>query len=426
MTLLVLLATLFLFLALGMPVGFAMAVAGIAGLYMVGGIGTVEGVLATAPISGVNSYELTTIPMFLLMAEMVLVSGAADGLFRAGAAWLGRIPGGLGMATALAGAGFGAICGTSTASAATLSSTSLPAMLKQGYEPRLASGAVAISGTLATLIPPSVSLVVYGLLADVNIGKLLIAGIIPGLIVTAVIMATIWLLVMRDPSRAPISEPTPWREKVRLLSGIAPVVVLFGSITGVIYSGIATPTEASAIGAVCSVIIALPQLTFSKFLKAGRRALYGSCMILMIVLGAHIFSYGFALTHLAQDIVAWISALEVNRWLVMILILAIYIVLGAFMDQLAILVLTIPVIIPLVKSLGFDLVWFGILKVVVAEIGLCTPPIGLNCHVVARYANRPVMEVFHGIVPHFIAHLFVIALFLVFPGLVLWLPSQMR
>lgn len=191
MTLAIGLGALFVLLILGTPVGFAMAIAGAVGLYLIGGFSMVAGILQTAPISNVTSYELITIPMFLLMAEFVLVSGIADDLFRAVAAWVGRLRGGLGMATAVAGAGFGAICGSSTASAVTLSATSLPAMLKQGYEPKMAAGVVAISGTLAMLIPPSVALIIYGLLAEANIGKLLIAGVIPGLIVTITIMATV-------------------------------------------------------------------------------------------------------------------------------------------------------------------------------------------------------------------------------------------
>ena len=194
---------LFVLLAIGTPVGFAMAGSGVLGLYLIGGMPMLSGILQTAPLSAVTSYELITIPMFLLMAEFVLVSGIADDLFKATAAWVGKIPGGLGMATALAGAGFGAICGTSTASAATLSATSLPAMLKQGYEPKMAAGVVAISGTLAMLIPPSVALVIYGLLAEVNIGALLIGGVIPGILVTFTIMATVWFLAWQDPSRAP-------------------------------------------------------------------------------------------------------------------------------------------------------------------------------------------------------------------------------
>jgi tripartite ATP-independent transporter DctM subunit len=427
MTVLVSLGLLFGLLAIGTPVAFAMAFAGSLGLYLVGGGATLMGILQTTPLSTVSSYELIAIPMFLLMAEFVLVSGIADDLFRAAAAWVGRVPGGLGMATALAGAGFGAICGTSTASAATLSSTSLPAMLRQGYEPRMAAGVVAISGTLAMLIPPSVALVVFGLLAEVNVGKLLIGGVIPGIIVTIAIMATVYVLVWRDPSRAPAPQRVALAEKVRLLKIVGPMILLLGAVTGVIYTGVATPTEASAIGSFGAFLLALARgaLGPRSLLRALVRASHGTCMIAAILLGASIFGYFFTLTQVTQDLIAWVGGLPTSRWVIICLILLGYIVLGSFMDQIAILVLTVPIVVPLIKSLGYDPLWFGVIKIVTAEVGMITPPIGLNCFVVARYAGRPVSEVFHGTMPHFLAHLVVIALFVAVPDLILWLPGKM-
>ena len=415
-------------LAAGVPVGFAMGAAGAVGLQIVAGPAALMGILQTSPLSTVSAYELITIPMFLLMAELVLLSGVADDLFRAAAAWIGRVPGGLGMATALAGAGFGAICGTSTASAATLSSTSLPAMLKQGYEPRLAAGVVAISGTLAMLIPPSVAMVVFGLLAEVNIGKLLIGGVIPGILVTLTIMATVYVLVLIDPSRAPRAERVPLAEKVQLLKVVGPMLVLMMLVTGVIYTGIATPTEASALGAAGGLGIAIwrGRGSPSEVMKAARRAVHGTCMIAMILLGAQIFGTFFTLTQVTQDVIGWAGSLPISRWAILTVLLAMYIVLGAFMDQIAILVLTVPIVVPLIKSLGFDPIWFGVIKIVTAEVGMITPPIGLNCFVVARYAKRPVGEVFAGTFPHFIAHLIAIAILVAFPILTLWLPNQMR
>lgn len=427
MTVLLVLVLLFGLLAIGTPVAFAMAFSGSVGLYLVGGAPALLGILQTTPLSTVSSYELIAIPMFLLMAEFVLVSGVADDLFRCAAAWVGRVPGGLGMATAIAGAGFGAICGTSTASAATLSSTSLPAMLKQGYEPKLAAGVVAISGTLAMLIPPSVALVVFGLLAEVNIGKLLIGGVIPGIIVTFAIMATVYFLVWQDPSRAPVPRSVPFAEKVRLLKIVGPMVLLFGAVTGVIYTGVATPTEASAIGSFGAFLLAVAKgaLRRGTLVKALIRAAHGTCMIAAILLGASIFGYFFTLTQVTQDLVAWVGSLPTSRWVIISIILLGYIVLGSFMDQIAILVLTVPIVVPLIKSLGFDPLWFGVIKIVTAEVGMITPPIGLNCFVVARYSGRPVGEVFHGTVPHFFAHILVIGLFLAFPELILWLPGKM-
>ena len=427
MTLILVLGLLFLLLAIGTPVGFAMGFAGSVGLLMVGGTGTLFGILQTAPLSTVSSYELITIPMFLLMAELVLLSGVADDMFKTASAWIGRVPGGLGMATALAGAGFGAICGTSTASAATLSSTSLPAMIKQGYEPKMAAGVVAISGTLAMLIPPSVALVIFGLLAEVNIGQLLIGGIIPAVLVTATIMATIYFLVWQDPSRAPRVEPVSWREKFSLLWQVGPMVLLFSLVTGTIYLGIATPTEASALGAAGALALAVAKrkVNPASLYRALLSACHGTCMIVTILVGASIFGYFFTLTHVTQDLVAWIGSLPTSRWVIIALILCGYIVLGSFMDQIAILVLTVPIVLPLIKTLGFDPIWFGVIKIVTAEVGMITPPVGLNCFIVARYAKRPVAEVFHGTFPHFIAHLIVIAILVAFPSIILWLPSQM-
>ncbi|QDP21795.1 TRAP transporter large permease [Bradyrhizobium cosmicum] len=427
MTLILVLGLLFLLLAIGTPVGFAMGFAGSVGLLMVGGTGTLFGILQTAPLSTVSSYELITIPMFLLMAELVLLSGVADDMFKTASAWIGRVPGGLGMATALAGAGFGAICGTSTASAATLSSTSLPAMIKQGYEPKMAAGVVAISGTLAMLIPPSVALVIFGLLAEVNIGQLLIGGILPAVLVTATIMATISFLVWQDPLRAPRVEPVSWREKFSLLWQVGPMVLLFSLVTGTIYLGIATPTEASALGAAGALLLAIAKrrVTPATLYRALLSACHGTCMIATILVGASIFGYFFTLTHVTQDLVAWVGSLPTSRWVIIALILFGYIVLGSFMDQIAILVLTVPIVLPLIKTLGFDPIWFGVIKIVTAEVGMITPPVGLNCFIVARYAKRPVAEVFHGTFPHFIAHLIAIAILVAFPSIILWLPSQM-
>ena len=418
---------LFALLAIGTPVGFAMAFAGSIGLWAVCGWSAMYGILQTAPLATVSSYELITIPMFLLMADLVLLSGVADDLFETASAWVGRIPGGLGMATALAGAGFGAICGTSTASAATLSSTSLPAMIRQGYEPRMAAGVVAISGTLAMLLPTSVALVIFGLLAEVNIGKLLVSGIIPAILVTLTIMATIYFLVWQDPSRAPPTVSISWSQRFALLWQVSPMVALFSIVTGTIYLGVATPTEASAFGAFGAFVLAIAKgkITIASLYRTLLRASHGTCMIVMILIGASIFGYFFTLTHVTQDLVAWVGALPTSRWVIIVLILCGYIILGSFMDQLAILVLTVPIVIPLIKTLGFDPIWFGVIKIVTAEVGMITPPVGLNCFIVARYANRPVAEVFHGTFPHFIAHLIAIAILVAFPSIILWLPSHM-
>ncbi len=415
-------------LALGCPVALSLAVAGAVGLWSLGGLSMVLGVLQTTPFSAASSYELISVPMFVLMAEFVILSGVADSLFKAAATWVGRVPGGLGMATAIAGAGFGAISGSSTASAATLSATTIPAMLKQGYEPQLACGVVAISGTLAMLIPPSIALVLYGIIADVSIGQLLVGGVIPGIVVTFAIMATVYYLVWRDPSRAPLGQSYSFKDKLLSLKVVWPMLILFMAVTGFIYTGIATPTEASGLGAFGAFVLAwqAKKINLQSATDALTRSAHTSCMIVLIILGAHIFGYFFTLTQTTQELVKWIGALDVSRWVVMAMILFGYLILGCLMDQIAILILTVPIVLPLVKALGFDPIWFGVIVIVTAEVGMVTPPVGLNVFVVSRYTGRPLAEIFQGVMPHVVAHILVIALFVVFPEIILWLPSTMK
>jgi len=420
-------ALLLILLVFGMPVAFALATAGSLGLYLVGGLETLSGVIATTPLSTAGIYELIAVPMFILMAQFVLVSGVADDLFKAAAIWVGRVPGGLAMGTAIAGAGFGAISGSSTASAATLSATTIPAMLKQGYDPKLATGVVAISGTLAMLIPPSIMLVLYGIIADVNIGQLLIGGVIPGILVTLTIIATVWVLVTIDPARAPRGNSYSLREKFASLKVVGPMLVLFMAVTGVIYTGIATPTEAAGLGAFGAFLLAVRERKIDRvsLMKALTHATHTTCMIFMIIVCAKIFGYFFTLTQTTQEIVQWVGAFDVSRWVVMVFILFGLLILGCVMDQVAILILTIPVLLPLVKMLGFDPVWFGVIFVIVAEVGLVTPPLGLNVFVVARYAKRPLQEIFAGVWPHVFSHFLLLAVLVAFPSIILWLPSQM-
>jgi len=410
----------------GIPIAFALLVAGSAGLYAAGGLDMLFGILKTAPLTSAGIFELLTIPMFMLMAEFVILSGIADGLFRAAAVWVGRAPGGLGVATALAGAGFGAISGSSTAAAATLSATTLPSMLRAGYPPRIASGAVAISGTLAMLIPPSVAIVLYGIIANQSIGELLIAGIMPGLLVTLVIAATVVMLVLLHGKKLE-NRAYSWREKFAALKVVGPMLVLFMLVTGVIYTGVATPTEAASLGAFGALGLTWLEgrLTWTGFREAARNAANTTCMILLILMAASIFGYFVTLTGVTQDLVAWIGALGVSRWTVLALILLVFILLGCFLDQISVLILAVPLTLPIIKVLGFDPVWFGILVVVTAEIGMVTPPVGMNVFVVSRYAGMPADEVFIGVAPHVVAHILLLAVLVAFPQIILWLPQTM-
>lgn len=419
---------LFALLALGMPVGFAMLISGALGLWLMGGTTLVVGYLSTTPLATTSTYELITVPMFILMAELVILSGVANSLFASAAIWVGRTPGGLGVATAMAGAGFGAICGSSTAAAATLSATSVPAMLERGYDPKMATGVVAISGTLAMLIPPSIALVLYAIIADQDIGQLLVGGVVPGILVMLAISATVYVLVLLDPKSAPGGPAYSMREKFASLKVAGPVMFLFMMVTGVIYFGIATPTEASSLGALGALILTIWQRTLNRqtLIRAVMASAATTCMIFMIIMGAKIFGYFFTLTRITQEMIGFVDQLGLTPVAVLVIILAIYFVLGCIMDQAAILILTVPVTLPLMLSLGFDPIWYGVVIIVMAEIGLVTPPLGLNAFVVAKYTKRPLAEVFSGLWPHIFAHLIVVALLCMFPQIVLWLPEQMR
>lgn len=418
---------LLLLLAVGIPVAFSLAIAGSVGLLLIGGPGLLAGILSTAPASAIGSYEFLTIPMFLLMAEFMIASGISGTLFSAIANWTGRLPGGLGVATALTGAAFGAISGSSTAAAATLSTTSVPAMIKEGYEPRFASGIVSISGTLAMLIPPSVAIIFYGLLSGASVAKLLVAGIVPGALVTLVIVATIWFLLWRNPALAPNRRSYSWREKFESLQVAGPFIGLFMLVTGLIYLGIATPVEASALGALGSVVFTAMagKLTRQTVNDALLSTVLTTSMIGLIVIGAQVFGYFITITQVTQSLVAFVGAQEISPYLVLAFIVVLYLVLGCFLDQLSILILTVPIVLPVVVSLGFDPIWFGIIVILLAEVGMVTPPVGLNVFVVAKKTNQPVERVFAGVWPHVIAHILIILFMIAFPQVILWLPSTM-
>lgn len=420
-------AVLLLLLAWGIPVAFSLALAGSIGLLSTGGLPLLTGILSTAPASAIGSYEFLTIPMFLLMAEFMIASGISSTLFSAIASWTGRLPGGLGVATAITGAAFGAISGSSTAAAATLSVTSVPAMIREGYEPRFASGVVSISGTLAMLIPPSVAIIFYGLLSGASVAKLLMAGIVPGILVMLVIIATIWVLIWRNPEIAPSGRSYSWTQKVSALKVAGPFIVLFMLVTGLIYLGIATPVEASAIGAFGAVVFTglAGKLTAKVLREAFLSTVMTTAMVGLIVICAHIFGYFITMTQVTQTLVDFVAAQELNRYVVIGFVVVLYLVLGCFLDLLSILILTVPILLPVVVSLGFDPIWFGIIVILLAEVGMVTPPVGLNVFVVAKKTGQPVERVFAGVWPHVIAHILLILFLIAFPGIVLWLPSTM-
>lgn len=415
-------------LAVGIPVAISLLAAGSVGLIIFGGGQLFLGVLGAGPGSALVSYELLTVPMFLFMAELMVASGISHTLFDAIAVWTRRMRGGLGAATAITGAAFGAISGSSAAAAATLSSSSVPAMLRDGYDRRFATGIVAVSGALAMLIPPSIAIIFYGLLSGESIAELLIAGVVPRVLVTLTIAITIRVMISINPTLAPVGSKTSWIEKAKSLKVAGPFVFLFGMVTGLIYTGIATPVEASAIGALGAFLLTLKsgRLNWATLKRALVRTCATSAMIGLIIACASVFGTFLTITGATQELVMLASQSGWNPYVILMFIVILYLILGCFLDQISILILTVPVTLPLIVSLGFDPIWFGIIVILLAEIGIVTPPLGLNVFIVAKMTQTPVEDVFRGVGPHVVALILLTVLMIAFPSLILWLPDQMN
>lgn len=418
---------LFVLLLARVPVGIAIGLSGVVGLLVLGGPEAAIGFLQTTPYAAVSAYTLAAIPLFILMAQLVLKSGVTTELFDAARIWVGRVPAGLGVATTTTGATFAAVSGSSTAAAAALASTTLPEMERQDYDSKLAGGLVAVVGTLAAMVPPSIILVFYAILAEVSVGQMLVAGLVPGLLVTLTIIITTLVLVRRRPERAPAGRRYTMTEKIRTVPVLGPVALLFLLVVGSIYFGLTTPTESAGLGVAGALAIGLARrrLDLVRIREALVETLTSTAMILLIISSAYLFGYFMTLTGITVTLVESIGALAAPPLLVFALIALVYLVLGAFLDQLAILALTVPVVLPLIEQLGFDPIWFGVLVILLAEIGLVTPPLGMNVFVVSSATGRPAEEIFVGVVPYVVGLLVLVVLLAVAPGLVLWLPETM-
>lgn len=414
-------------LLLGVPVGFAIAAAGAIGLYIVGGDRAVAGILETAPHSGASNYGLLAIPMFIFMAQLIVKTGVASELFSIGRVWVGRLPGGLGIATSIAGAMFAALSGSSTAAAATLSGTALPEMSRAGYRKDISGGLVASAGTLAMMIPPSIALILFGILANASVGRLLIAGIIPGLLISLTITIAFLVVIRVGSDGAPPGESYTVLQKIRSLKAVGPFLVLLLLVTGTIYLGLATPTEASALGAAGALVLGLirrnvtPKVLLDSLMDTVRVV----AMIMTIVVGAHIFGYFLAFSGITDQVVEAASNAPVEPIVIIAIFLIILLFLGCVMDQIAILGLTVPIMAPVVDELGFSLIWFGVLVVFVAEIGMITPPFGMNIFIVSRYTGEPVSTLFRGVTPYVIALLLLAVVLVIAPEVILFLPDAM-
>ena len=421
------LALMLVLLMIGLPVAFSMGITGIIGIWMIGGLDSVLGILGTSPFRSAAHYTLTTVPLFILMAGFITNSNITRDVFQLAYKWFGHFPGGVAIATVFANAGFGAMCGSSTATAAAMSSVVVPEMQKLKYKDTIIAGSVAVAGTLAVLIPPSVPMIIYGTATETSVGKLLIAGLIPGIISTFILAAAIIVWVKVDPSISPSIPPFSWEERMASAHAILPVLILFTIVIGSIYSGFATPTESAAIGALGAMFIGIGmrRLSMDGILKAITSTINTTGTIFIIIICATVFGYYLTMSQIPQAIVQMISSLDVNRWFVMLLLIILYLILGCIMDQIAILMLTLPMVFPVVQSLGFDPIWFGVIVIVLVEIGLVTPPVGLNVFIVSSVGKIPLGTAFKGSAVLLAACMLSLLIFLFFPDLVLWLPNRM-
>lgn len=421
-------AILLLLVFLRLPIAFAMGLVGFVGFALQTNIRASLSMVGRLVIDTGQDYGLSVVPLFILMGLFVNRAGLSTELYRASYAFLGHFRGGLAMATIVACGGFSAICGSSLATAATMSRVAMPPMRKYGYADGLAAASIAAGGTLGILIPPSVILVIYGLLTEQSIGKLFIAGIVPGLLGILFYMLAIRFAVARSPAAGPAGERSGWRERLVALRGVWAVLFLFLLVIGGIYGGVFTPTEAAGIGAGGAFLIALARRALSLYdlTEVLMDTARTTAMLFSVLIGALIFSNFVNRAGLPDALLALVTGFDVSPLLVMCLILLVYIVLGCVFESLSMLLLTVPIFFPLVQSLGFDLIWFGIIVVVVTEISLITPPVGLNVFVLRGVlGDVSTGTIFRGVTPFWLVDILRLALLVLVPSLSLWLPSLM-
>lgn len=411
---------------LNMPIAFAMVLVGFVGLLSLCSPDAALSFLARDIFDTFSSYSLSVIPMFILMGTFAFASGISQRLFKTTYTWIGHWTGGMTIATIFASAGFGAICGSSTATAATMGKISLPEMKKYKYDDTLATGTVAAAGTLGILIPPSTILIVYGILTEESIGKLFVAGVIPGIILSIFFALTVFILCRRNPKIGPPGPKFSWKERLRSLAGVLESLLLFLLTIGGLFAGWFSPTQAGAIGAGGALVIGLArrQLTWKSFVNSAKDGLRTSCMVLFIIMGATIFAHFMAVTRIPFILADWLGTLPIPPMAVMAVIIVIYFIGGFFMDAMGLIVVTIPIFFPVVQKLGFDPIWFGVIIVIISEMGVITPPVGVNVFVINGIApDIPLEKIFKGIIPFLIALFIFTALLLLIPEIATFLPS---
>jgi len=419
------LALLLIFFATGIELGFAMAIVGFAGFAYLNGIRPAMQLVGRDIYDVITNYGYTVFPLFILMGQIGFNAGIAVRLYDAAHKFIGHIPGGLAMATVMGATGFKAICGSSAATSATFASVAVPEMDRYGYDRRLSTGIVATVGTLGCIIPPSVVLIIFGIITEQSIGQLFLAGIVPGFIIALLFMGIIYGWVKMNPKIAPNAERSTWKARISSLPEVGWVILVFLLVVGGIMRGFFTPTEAGAVGTFAVLVLAIAKggLNFKGYVKSLMEALRTAGMILMLIAGSIILGHFITVTNIPQKTADWLVALPLNRYLILILICIVYQIGGSFIDDLAFMILATPIFYPAVLKLGFNPLWFGILIGVVVMIGVVIPPVAVCVFVVKNITKEPIGRIYRGVAPFLIALILVWGLLLVFPELALWLPS---
>ncbi|MEE2761419.1 MAG: TRAP transporter large permease [Pseudomonadota bacterium] len=418
----------FLLIGLHIPIGVSMALAGLVGFGSLAGFGPAVSLFATEPAGVIANLDLAVIPLFLLMGSLAGVSGLSSDIYRLAYALVGHRRGGLALATIGGCAGFGAVCGSSIATAATMGRVALPEMIERGYAPTLASGSIAAGGTLGMLIPPSVIMVIYAFLAEQFVITLFIAALIPGVLAVVLYFIAIGIFVRLQPGSGPIGEKMDWPKRLRVFVQSWAVLFLMVAVIGGIYGGIFTVTEAASLGVGLAFFFTITRgrLNRETFIQVMRETASNSALIYVIISGASIFTYFITATKMPDALVTQIAAMELHPLMVIFVLMVVYLILGSIFDTIAAMVITMPFVFPLIVSMGYSPIWWGVVLVMVIEIGMITPPIGLNVFVIFGVARTiPLGTIFRGILPFLYADLVRLTLIILLPALVLWLPKTL-
>ena len=421
---LLVIALLFVLFSLGLEIGFAMALTGFIGFAVVVNLDAALNLVAKDVFSVFSSYGFTVIPLFVLMGQVGASGGVARNLYDAAYRFLGHIPGGLAIGTVAAATAFKAICGSSPATAATFATIAIPEMDRYGYDKRLSCGTVATVGTLGILMPPSVVLIIYGILTETSIGKLFLAGILPGLLIALSFALTLWLWTRRNPALGPRGQRSTWPQRLASLPPVLLVLGIFMLVVGGLMLGFFSPSEAGSVGSLAVLLLTLAkrEMTLKGFIKSVQDTLRIACMVLTLIAGATILGHFFLVTRMPYFVAQWLGQLGAPNLVVMLIIIAVYLIGGSFIEDLAFLILATPIFLPLVLKLGYDPIWFGVIISVVTMIGIILPPVAINAFVVAGVTGTPLSTIYKGIYPFLIGMCLCLGILLLFPQISLWLP----